>query len=65
MNGGYCKLCGQPLTDASGHWRMSLQNRAFFNMPTYSLTCCAYCVGEIEKMLVEYTEKMQRERKND
>lgn len=65
MNGGHCQLCGQPLTDASGHWRLILQDRGIFHMPSYSLTCCAYCEGEIEKMLVEYSEKMRRERKDD
>lgn len=68
MNGGTCNICGQPLTDASGHWDLVGKDRGINALPgclaDEHITCCSWCKQCIDKAIQKIQEENREERKN-
>lgn len=44
---GHCSLCGQKLTDASGHWVIGFTDRGINKHPPHKLNICSSCHEEL------------------
>lgn len=66
MNGGYCDICGQPLTDASGRWDFAGKDRGINAIPgcvaDLHIKCCAWCKDCIDEAVRKVSEKNTAER---
>lgn len=63
MNGGHCNICGQPITDASGCWDVSMRDWGINRMPGERIRICAWCKDELDKAIMELSKKQIEERK--
>jgi len=62
MNKGHCDICGQALTDASGHWRITMADYGIFHNPAEQIRCCAWCKESIDEALAKIRTKHREER---
>ena len=61
----HCTICGQEITDASGHWVIAFHDKGIFHNPIERIWCCSYCkdgIGEaIRKLcLIRRAEREER-----
>lgn len=62
---GYCDICGQRLTDASGHWTLIGRDRGFFAVPGLAndqhIECCLWCKDSIDEAIAAISEQHRKE----
>lgn len=54
-----CDICGQQLTDASGHWSILHSDHGINQNPGVHMRVCGYCNQESLKLLSELRDKMR------
>ena len=57
-----CDICGQPLTEASGHWRLTLTDFGIYHFPPERGDICAYCQERLHEKIEELAEERRKER---
>ena len=68
MNGGVCDICGQRLTDASGHWDFAGKDRGINALPgcvaDMHFQCCSWCKESLVKAIQIISEDHKAEIEN-
>lgn len=63
MKSSTCDICGQPLTDASGHWRLSGYDRGINStFRTEYIDCCTWCKESIDEAIKKVAEEHRKDR---
>ncbi len=52
-----CDICGQRLTDASGHWTVTHTDHGINKQGSIRMRLCGYCNEESLKLLSELKKK--------